>query len=153
MNEDLAENQVKIKLKNSDRLRRTGAQYINFFLEVDSKQTIKNNFDLKKDDEEFILTMDVTDIDKFMSKEFAGKQILFRFKKKRAMFYSVNIGEEAIKLNGLAMKSTMKKDIKLDGAPLGVEISIHKAIRGLEFDQIEITKTRLGLIPAPFKTI
>ena len=69
------------------------------------------------------------------------------------MFYSVNIGEEAIKLNGLAMKSTMKKDIKLDGAPLGVEISIHKAIRGLEFDQIEITKTRLGLIPAPFKTI
>lgn len=153
MNEDLAENQVKIKLKNSDRLRRTGAQYINFFLEVDSKQTIKNNFDLKKDDEEFILTMDVTDIDKFMSKEFSGKQILFRFKKKRAMFYSVNIGEEAIKLNGLAMKSTMKKDIKLDGAPLGVEISIHKAIRGLEFDQIEITKTRLGLIPAPFKTI
>lgn len=45
------------------------------------------------------------------------------------------------------------KQVTLEGATVDVEITIHKALKQAETEQVKVKKLRIKLIPAPFKTL
>ena len=51
------------------------------------------------------------------------------------------------------MKSVVNKQIKLDGAPIEVEVMLHKAVKQAETETVKVKKNKVKAIPPPFRTL
>ena len=116
-------------------------------------QIFQNNFDPKKESEEFIHTFDVKDVARYMKVELTKKKIEIKLKKKKAMIYTTTLDEQSVQLTQFNMKSVIEKQVKLDGVNLDIEATIHKAIKGAETERVKVKKMKIKLIPEPFKTL
>ena len=88
-----------------------------------------------------------------MKYELPKKKIDVKLKKKKAMFYKTTLDEQSVPLNGFNMKSVVEKTVKLDGANIDVEATIHKAIKGAETERVKVMKLKIKVIPPPFRTL
>ena len=73
--------------------------------------------------------------------------------KKKVMLYRKTLDEQPIALTQLAMKSVVNKQIKLDGAPIEVEVMLYKAVKQAETETVKVKKNKVKAIPPPFRTL
>ena len=52
------------------------------------------------------------------------------------MIYKKTIDEQEVALSSFSMRSVIEKQIKLDGATIDVEVTIHKALKQAEVVQV-----------------
>ena len=153
VNADLKENQIKIKLTSNDALRAKGG-FVKYTFEYDDGQTFENDFDISKDSEEFIHTFDNVqpNLASYLKTNMLKRKIDIKLKKK-VMLYRKTLDEQPIALTQLAMKSVVNKQIKLDGAPIEVEVMLHKAVKQAETETVKVKKNKVKAIPPPFRTL
>lgn len=92
VNADVEANQIKIKLISNDALKAKGG-YVKYHFTWQEGSTFENNFDPKKESEEFIHTFEVDNIARWMKLELSKKKIDVKLKKKKAMFYKTTLDE------------------------------------------------------------
>ena len=153
VNADLKENQIKIKLTSNDSLRAKGG-FVKYTFEYDDGQTFENDFDISKDSEEFIHTFENVqpNLASYLKTNMLKRKIDIKLKKK-VMLYRKTLDEQPIALTQLAMKSVVNKQIKLDGAPIEVEVMLYKAVKQAETETVKVKKNKVKSIPPPFRTL
>ena len=156
INADVENDQIKIKLTSNDQLKALGG-YIKYDFNWWENNTFENEFDTKKDSEEFTHTFDQSKItggkfENWMKSELPKKEVEIKLKKK-VMMYRKTLDTQMVKLSQFTSKSVIQKQVNLEGASVDVEITIRKSLRQAETEQVKVPKLKIRYIPAPFRTL
>lgn len=140
---------MKIKLTSSDRLKGLGASYLDFKMHIaETNQEIVGKFNIKDEDQqEYIFTLN--DHAKAV-RAIGNKEINFDLKKKKFCGTTV-MDSQKFKMSGFNSKSVVERQIQLEGQPLKVEVTLHKALRNKELERVQVTKEAIKGYPKPFR--
>lgn len=145
VNKDLAENEIQFCFKPSKAMITSGVGYVKYYFRMtDDAQPLKNKFDINRETIEFKHKLAI-DASTF-AKEIRKRELVLKLKKKKLLMYRVELDTCSVKLQDLYTKSTITKEIKLNGLAMEVSVSIHKAVRK---EMMDVNNPRLEVSRIP----